>query len=171
MKKQPFIIFLFKKQRIYHCFYEFASEALHIVIFEKFVKSMTSCLSKLKVTPSFCFPIKIPDGPTATNMYSLTNHNQSNKKVLEDSKFGFLFFQLVDLSRIQPTFTTKMTLISASKFVSQVKILFIIRKKIRIHFFFVKSCSEQHTGVVILYLVKNLEGRCFHIRMKFCIAG
>ena len=72
---------------------------------------------------------------------SLTNQNESYIKVLEDSKFGFLFFQLVDLSRIQPTFTTKMTLISASKFVSQVRFLFII---------FVKSCSEQHTGVEIL---------------------
>ena len=30
---------------------EFASEALHIVIFENFVESMTSYLSKLKVTP------------------------------------------------------------------------------------------------------------------------
>ena len=43
IKKQPFIFFLPKKQRIYDYFYEFASEALHIVIFENFVKSMTSC--------------------------------------------------------------------------------------------------------------------------------
>ena len=42
-----------KKQRIYDYFYEFASEALHIVIFENFVKSMMSCSSKLKVTPTF----------------------------------------------------------------------------------------------------------------------
>ena len=35
-----------------------------------FVKSMTSCLSELKVTPSFCFPNKIRDDPTATNQYS-----------------------------------------------------------------------------------------------------
>ena len=28
-----------------------------------------SCLSKLKVTPSFCFAFKIPDDPTATNIY------------------------------------------------------------------------------------------------------
>ena len=38
-----------------------ASEALHIVIFESFVKSMTSWLLELKVTPSFCFANKIPD--------------------------------------------------------------------------------------------------------------
>jgi hypothetical protein len=63
------MIFLPKKQRIYDYFNEFASEALHIVIFENFVKSMTSCLSKLKVTPSCCFPFKIPDHPTATNIY------------------------------------------------------------------------------------------------------
>ena len=30
---------------------------------------MTSCLSKLKVTPSFCFAFKIPDDPTATSCY------------------------------------------------------------------------------------------------------
>ena len=56
-----------KKQRIYDYFYEFASEALQIVIFENFVKSMMSCLPKLKVTPTFCFAFKIPDDPTATN--------------------------------------------------------------------------------------------------------
>ena len=49
-------------------FYEFASEALHIIIFEIFVKSMTSCLLELKVTPNFCFAFKIPDNVTATNI-------------------------------------------------------------------------------------------------------
>jgi hypothetical protein len=58
-----------QKQRIYNYFYEFASEALHVVIFENFLKSMTSFLSKLKVTPSFCFTFKIPDEPTATTTY------------------------------------------------------------------------------------------------------
>ena len=38
--------------------------ALHIVSFENFVKSMPPSLSELKVTPSFCFPFKIPDDPT-----------------------------------------------------------------------------------------------------------
>ena len=33
-----------------------ASEALHRVQLEIFVKSRTSCLSKLNVLPSFCFP-------------------------------------------------------------------------------------------------------------------
>ena len=63
------MIFLLKKQRIYDYFSEFASEALHIVIFEIFVQSMMSCLSKLKVTPSFCFAFKIPDDKTATTQY------------------------------------------------------------------------------------------------------
>ena len=66
---QPFIIFLPKKQRIYDYFYEFASEALHIVIFEN-VKSITPSLSKLKVTPSFCFAFKIPDNLTASSIYN-----------------------------------------------------------------------------------------------------
>ena len=30
-----------------------------------------SSLSKLKATPSFCFPFKIPDDPTETNMCTL----------------------------------------------------------------------------------------------------
>ena len=54
---------------IYDYFYEFGSEALHIVIFENFVKSMTSCLSKLKVAPKFYFPFKISDDPTASIIY------------------------------------------------------------------------------------------------------
>ena len=33
---------------------------------------MTSCLSKLKVTPSFCFAFKIPDDVTASSMYVCT---------------------------------------------------------------------------------------------------
>ena len=36
-----------------------------MVSFENFVKSMPPSLSELKVTPSFCFPFKIPDDPTA----------------------------------------------------------------------------------------------------------
>ena len=43
--------------------------ALHMASFENFVKSMPPSLSELKVTPSFCFPFKIPDNPTATNTY------------------------------------------------------------------------------------------------------
>jgi hypothetical protein len=66
-----------KKQRIYDYFYEFAS-ALHIVIFENFVKSMTSCLSKLEVTPSFCFAFKIPNDVTANNIYfSIQDQNKA----------------------------------------------------------------------------------------------
>ena len=33
--------------------------------------TMTSCLLKLKVTPSFCFTFKIPDNVTASNGYVL----------------------------------------------------------------------------------------------------
>ena len=39
---------------------------MHVVSFENFVKSMPPSLLELKVTPSFCFPFKIPDNPTAT---------------------------------------------------------------------------------------------------------
>ena len=39
-----------------------------MVSFEKFVKSKPPILSKLKVTPSFCFPFKIPDDPTASSV-------------------------------------------------------------------------------------------------------
>ena len=57
---------------------EFASEALHIVIFENFVESMMSYLSKLKVTPSFCIAFKIPDNVTATNAYELTHWSKQS---------------------------------------------------------------------------------------------
>ena len=40
-----------------------------MVSFDNFVKSMPPSLSELKVTPSFCFPFKIPDEPTATTQY------------------------------------------------------------------------------------------------------
>ena len=43
-----------------------------MVSFENFVKSMLPISSELKVTPSFCFPFKIPDDPTATNIVSLS---------------------------------------------------------------------------------------------------
>ena len=49
------------------------SWALHMVSFENFVKSMPPSLTELKVTPSFCFPFKIPDDPTATNNYIYIN--------------------------------------------------------------------------------------------------
>ena len=66
-RKAASIIFCQKNNRwIYDYFYKFA---LHIVIFEIFVKSMTSCLSELKVTHSFCFAFKIPDNVTATTTY------------------------------------------------------------------------------------------------------
>ena len=56
------------------------SEVLHIENFEIFVKSMICCLSKLKVTPSFCFTSKIPDDPTATILVS-TYSRGPNKHV------------------------------------------------------------------------------------------
>ena len=40
-----------------------------MVSFDIFVKSMQPSLLELKVTPSFCFPFKIPDDPTATINY------------------------------------------------------------------------------------------------------
>ena len=41
-----------------------------MVSFENLVKSMPPSLSELKVTPSFCFPIKIPDDPTTTKLHT-----------------------------------------------------------------------------------------------------
>ena len=48
-----------------------------MVSFEIFVKSMPPSLSELKVTPSFCFPFKIPDDPTASIKY-LGDADESN---------------------------------------------------------------------------------------------
>ena len=47
-----------------------------MVSFENFVESMTTSLSEVKVKPSFCFPFKIPDEPTATN-----NEHPESKKI------------------------------------------------------------------------------------------
>ena len=46
----------------------------HFVFTQNILSSFPSIfhcasLSELKVTPSFCFPFKIPDDPTATSMY------------------------------------------------------------------------------------------------------
>ena len=51
-----------------------------MVSFENFVKSMPPSLLELKVTPSFFFPFKIPDNPTATNVYSLMRQKNRQTK-------------------------------------------------------------------------------------------
>jgi hypothetical protein len=111
-KKAALYNFFAQKQRIYDYFSEFASEALHIAIFENFVKSTTSCLSQLKVTPSFCFAFKIHDNVTATksrycaiglnrtgHMSFLTGQNRTTKfagQCLPDrTKSGLIFLNIL----------------------------------------------------------------------------
>jgi hypothetical protein len=53
----------------YEIFRKVMAWALHMVSFENFVKSMPPSLSELKVTPSFCYPFKIADNPTASSTY------------------------------------------------------------------------------------------------------
>ena len=63
---------------------------LSFVIFENFVKSMTSWSSKLKVTPSFCFAFKIPDEVTASIMYMEVSNSillQGGLAIMVVSKF------------------------------------------------------------------------------------
>ena len=55
-----------------------SSQALHMVSFENFVKSMRPSLSELKVIPSFCFAFKIPDNVTATNEYPVVLRVKNN---------------------------------------------------------------------------------------------
>ena len=55
-----------------------------MVSFENFVKSMPPSLSELKATPSFCFPFKIPDNPTATRLYIMAVQNHRDKKTWID---------------------------------------------------------------------------------------
>jgi hypothetical protein len=56
-----------------------------MVSFENFVKSLPPSLSELKVKPIFCFPIKIRDDPTASNMhrviYVFVNYIGSRKSI------------------------------------------------------------------------------------------
>ena len=47
---------------------------LNLLVIKNFVKSMTSCLSKLKVTHNFCFAFKIHDAVTATNSMIMCLH-------------------------------------------------------------------------------------------------
>ena len=54
-----------KKAALYKIF-------VYIVIFEIFVKSMTSSLSESNVTPSFFFTFKIPNDMTATKYLYLS---------------------------------------------------------------------------------------------------
>ena len=94
---------MLKKQRIYDYFYEFASEVLHIVIIEIFVKSMTSRLLKLKVTHGFCFSFKIRDDPTVSINYyiiSIYNYTALRNKVHNDTSLlidmvtGYTWFHI-----------------------------------------------------------------------------
>ena len=99
-----------KKQRIYDYFSEFASEALHIVIFEIFVKSMTSCLSKLKVTPSFCFAFKIPDNVTAStkqgaifNKYKIFLNAVNYFRYVDVPGLNYYFRSKIELNNMHAT--------------------------------------------------------------------
>ena len=50
----------------------FRKVKMHMVSFENFVKSMTPSLLESKVTPSFCFPFKIPDDPTTISSWVIS---------------------------------------------------------------------------------------------------
>ena len=66
--------------------------ALHMVSFENFVKSMPPSLSELKVLPSFCFPIKIRDDPTASNLEAINSSILLNSLFFKEkgsNKHGF----------------------------------------------------------------------------------
>ena len=63
-----------------------------MVSFENFVKSMPPSLSELKVTPSFCFPLKIFDDTTTTIMYI---SSKSEKKSFFASGITIIIFSLL----------------------------------------------------------------------------
>ena len=62
-----------------------SSQALHMVSFEIIVKSMPPSLTESKVTPSFCFPFKIPDDPTPITMQCHSNLRWIFCKTLQPS--------------------------------------------------------------------------------------
>mgnify|MGYP001244246726 CR=1 FL=1 len=68
------------------------SVAWYMVIFEHIVKSMTPSLSKLKVTPTFCFANKILDNVTATIISILASHL---KNFMNFHLFSFSFPTLI----------------------------------------------------------------------------
>ena len=53
---------------------------------------MTSCLSELKVTPSFCFAFKIPDNATATINYTQSSNIQYLSAMYGSAKSQLIFF-------------------------------------------------------------------------------
>ena len=65
-----------------------------MVSFENFVKSMPPSLSELKVTPSFCFPFKIRDDPTASNKYI------SCENYLVQKYIKLTFFKAVEVRQV-----------------------------------------------------------------------
>ena len=86
--------------------------ALHMVSFEKFVKSLPPSLLELKVKPIFCFPIKIRDDPTASKLCRYTTHRP---------KFSYFFdscLHWVSIVRQPSAFPTKIS----CKFLSVSKI-------------------------------------------------
>ena len=85
--------------------YNFAYEALHIVISENHRKSMTSCLSKSLSTPSFCSTFKIPDNMTATIMSTLRNQDQNFSVRLGTVSFKNNFNPLCQVFLCQPLAT------------------------------------------------------------------
>ena len=56
-----------RQKKIINSFVRFLEESEDTK--KSFQNYLTFSLSELKVTPSFCFPFKIPDDPTASNMY------------------------------------------------------------------------------------------------------
>ena len=53
---------------------------------------MPPSLSELKVTPSFCFPFKIPDDPTATNNYLASPFKKLVPRLPKTIKKFIIFF-------------------------------------------------------------------------------
>ena len=74
-----------------------------MVSFENFVKSMPPSLSELKVTPSFCFPFKIPDDPTASIEYLVC------KKVFEYTYLLLMIYSWQRMSVHTPHLCTQIT--------------------------------------------------------------
>ena len=74
--------------------------------FENFVKSMPPSLSELKVSPSFCFPFKIPDDPIATNMYGWFH-----SKVAYSESTSFSHLKFSQISQIPNNLSNKIYLV------------------------------------------------------------
>ena len=140
-----------------------------MVSFENFVKSMPPSLSELKVTPSSCFPFKIPDDLTATNTYVHCTCHFSNlififgsyriaKKVLLKSSMFQMYFENFE---IKITSLNTKTLATARSYCDVKVLLFWIL----FYHFYIQTFSKKNK-ILCMTITKFMYMICILVRSR-----